>query len=83
MSLTKQNEGRVDLDTPEIKLDRHAVVDALTDRISKDVASALKHIDIHEVIGVLELIKISIGIQTVDIVSKQISDSIIGEEPVH
>lgn len=67
----------------ETKLDRSAVVDTLASRITKDIGEALDHIDEHEVIGILEMIKISLTTQVLNHTAKLISDAIKGDSIEH
>lgn len=50
-------------ESQELNLSKSAVLDTLSVRINRDVADAYKYIDAHEIIGILELIKISIATQ--------------------
>jgi hypothetical protein len=81
MSLILQNEETAAMD--QLMLSRDAVIDTLSERITKDIADALKYVDQHEVIGILELIKISIATQTLDASAKMMSDEIVGDANVH
>jgi hypothetical protein len=64
-------------------LSKDAVIDSLSSRITKDIADALDHVDVHEIIGILEMIKISVVTQTLASSATAISDAVIGDNIVH
>lgn len=70
-------------DSPVLKLSREAVLDSLSSRISKDVNDALEYIDLHEIVGILEMIKISVVNEMLKEAATRISDEIIGNEVVN
>ena len=72
--MTQKQEG-----TNPLKLSRSVVIDTLSTRITKDIADSLEYIDVHEVIGILELLKATLTTQLVNTMAKRISDAAQGE----
>lgn len=67
----------------DLHLDRSIVVDTLTRRMTRDIETALKYVEAHEVVGVLELIKASLVVNIVNLMNTTVGDSIKGENTEH
>jgi hypothetical protein len=54
----------------EFQLSNSAVRDTFSERVQRDVVDALKYLDAHEVVGLLDMIKISLVTQSLTFISK-------------
>lgn len=70
MSLQKRKEEKA---ASEVPIDKGIIIDTLSSRIAKDVSDALKHVDPHEVIGILEIIKMHIGLQVFNAIAEEVT----------
>ena len=69
----KRNAEKVDSEV-QVELampSKQDILNALSGRMTKDIADALEHLEVHEIVGLIEMIKMSIGMQVVSTIKSK------------